>query len=48
MGGEKAEFSQVRWMSFDDIIESVWESKRGPYVKCKELASPLIQAHLEL
>eukprot|EP00227_Mantoniella_beaufortii_P001847 CAMPEP_0197605804 /NCGR_PEP_ID=MMETSP1326-20131121/43810_1 /TAXON_ID=1155430 /ORGANISM="Genus nov. species nov., Strain RCC2288" /LENGTH=222 /DNA_ID=CAMNT_0043173649 /DNA_START=54 /DNA_END=722 /DNA_ORIENTATION=+ len=45
--GEKAEFTQVAWMSFDALIDTVWESKRAPYIKCKELAAPMIERHLK-
>jgi len=44
--GEKAEFSRVKWMPFDDVIQAVWESKRGPYTKCKEVALPIMDEHL--
>lgn len=45
-GGEPAEFSRVRWATMDEVVDAVWESKRGPYERCRELAMPIIEAHL--
>ena len=45
-GEEKAEFLRVKWQSLDDAVNDVWEPKRAPYVKAKELAAPLIAEFL--
>ena len=39
-------FSRVRWATMDEVVDAVWESKRGPYERCRELAMPIIEAHL--
>lgn len=46
LGGEKPEFSRVRWAPMEEVVEAVWESKRGPYERCMELGTPIIEAHL--
>ena len=46
LDGEPAEFSRVKWARFAEVIDSVWESKRGPYLAASEAAAPIIAACL--
>ena len=46
LGGETREFTRVKWASWDEAVSSVWESKRGPYVRARELAGPVIEKYL--
>ena len=46
MAGESREFTRVRWASWDEAVSAVWESKRGPYVRARELAVPVIEKYL--
>lgn len=42
LDGEPREFSRLRWMSFDDVVEGVWPSKRGPYALARDVARPRV------
>lgn len=44
-GGEAAEFSAVRWQSFEDVIEGMWPAKRAPYEALRRWAEPLLADH---
>ena len=37
----------MRWASWDEAtLSAVWESKRGPYVRARTLAVPVIEKYL--
>lgn len=42
LGGGAPEFSQVKWAPIDEVIESMWEAKRKPYVSLRDWARPFI------
>eukprot|EP00298_Acanthocystis_sp_HF-20_P029107 c7985_g1_i1.p1 GENE.c7985_g1_i1~~c7985_g1_i1.p1 ORF type:complete len:173 (-),score=62.92 c7985_g1_i1:86-604(-) len=44
--GEKPEFSQVKWTSWDEIIKSIVEFKKPVYTRLFQLAAPQIQQYL--
>ncbi|OLQ14613.1 hypothetical protein AK812_SmicGene1245 [Symbiodinium microadriaticum] len=46
LGGEKAEFSAVRWAPLDEAVAGVWEAKAPAYRYLQERAQSIIQSFL--
>lgn len=36
-GGASAEFTRVEWKDIDEVVQGIWEGKRGPYVALQSL-----------
>lgn len=36
LGGEKPEFSKVKWEDIDNVVDGIWEKKRAPYAALKQ------------
>lgn len=36
-GGESAEFTKVQWRDVDEVVQGIWEGKRGPYLELQSL-----------
>ena len=32
LNGERQEFTQVKWLDVQSVVDNVWENKRAPYV----------------
>ncbi len=43
LDGEPAEFTQMKWMSLDECVESVWEAKKKAYEKMRVNVEPIIR-----
>eukprot|EP00039_Didymoeca_costata_P025479 m.13503 g.13503 ORF g.13503 m.13503 type:complete len:170 (-) comp4868_c0_seq2:209-718(-) len=41
LNGEPAEFSQLKWLSFEDVIKTVWEVKRPAYQACYDVVKKM-------
>ncbi|CAE7668480.1 unnamed protein product, partial [Symbiodinium sp. CCMP2456] len=46
LGGEKAEFSAVRWAPLDEAVAGVWEAKAPAYRYLQERAQSIIESFL--
>lgn len=45
LDGEPAEFTQMKWMSLDECVESVWEAKKKAYEKMRVNVEPIVRKH---
>lgn len=46
LNGETREFERLDWKSFDDVVASVWPSKRAPYELMRDVAAPIVAANV--
>ena len=46
LNGEPKEFSQLKWMHFDDLVRDVWGTKKAPYALARDASRALIRAAL--
>ena len=46
LGGEEAEFSEVRWQPLEHVIENMWPAKRAPYEALRAWAYPILTSRL--
>ena len=44
--GAPAEFSRLRWASFEEVVASVWGPKRRPYELAQKITEPWIRRRL--
>jgi len=46
LGGEKPEFSQVKWAGMKEVVEMIWVKKRAVYEELAAAAVPKVEAYL--
>jgi len=47
LDGEPQEFTQMKWMSLDEAVDSVWEQKKKAYEKMRVNVMPIIKREIE-